>query len=81
MTRGHRYIVQVSSENRLEESRCAKCILLCLVAILSLKMSSSETRKKSTVHCSVAFVIELLDTDIGSNGFSYHHHFRQAKKR
>lgn len=74
-------LFRCQEEQGLEESRCAECVLPCPVAILSLTASSSETRGKNTVHCSVAFVIVLLDTNIGSNGVSYHHHCRQVKKQ
>lgn len=70
-----------SSENwGLEEARCAKCILLCLVANLLFKMSSSEAKKNSTVKW-VWLLYSSMGADIGSNGLSYHRHFRHVKKQ
>lgn len=51
--------VPCSSETRRRTpgTGCAKCVILCLVTILSFKMSGSDVRKNGTVHHSVALII------------------------
>lgn len=51
------YLVQVRLGEEFTESGCTKCVILCLVTIRPFKMSSSDVRKNSTVHHSMAFII------------------------